>query len=163
MAHTTDGGTTWQTWTMPAIPTAASEQSNAEIVVNESTVLWNRTITRDGGRTWGAAPPDGATVAQAPDKWPVVWEFDSEGKLTLVAVDLASGQYRPLAGQPDLGRMSVNTRGTPLIRPAADGSLWVPAVNLDGDASPHSYAQVSRDRVATGTDPLTCATPRSPS
>jgi photosystem II stability/assembly factor-like uncharacterized protein len=126
LAHTTDGGRSWQTWLVPGslFKTDGSDYDSA-ILLDGLSVAIGRMLTRDGGRTWHDVPVDRvAAVDSIPVGWLAVAMQDADSLAGIVvAVDPATGQRHPLVHRP---RLAVGAAPGTVFLPAADGSLWVP-------------------------------------
>jgi hypothetical protein len=119
LAHTTNGGLTWQTSSIPSYTNNwQAYPGSGAILLDKSTLLSDGFISHDSGQTWAPIPSSIRTISQVPAGWPVFWSGDSV--LSLVAVDPRNGEISqttsPAAGAPaGFARR---------VRPATDGSLW---------------------------------------
>lgn len=141
LAHTVDGGLSWQTRPMLAYANEWQPYpGDGALVLDASTVLSNQAITHDGGRTWAAPNFADTKIDRVPAGWPVFWadSGDQPNGYSLVTVSPALGIVYVLSHVPSAGQPSGLIRR---VKPATDGSLWSGC-----QTGGHLGVAVSRDR-----------------
>jgi RNA polymerase sigma-70 factor (ECF subfamily) len=132
MAHTVDGGRTWQAWRLPAGMNV--QPSTVSILLSPHSLQLGNLLTADAGHSWtpALAPATEAPLAAVPTGWPLVPRC-SDGTCVVGTADPTTGTQYALEN-PGVG----GSNGIAKMFRGSDGTLW--------EFVPTAYVAASHDQ-----------------